>query len=360
MKLTQRELFKATVEHQKVDGILYYADFVGEAEKKVREYYDIPQEKDLREIFNMFTPYFVSPKRETALPKADYSLYYEDIEIPVNADITDDGILHIPGSIYHFTKTVSPLRNATSLDDLEKFPWGFLNTNGLVTEHMSKEVEYAHSIGLTATCWIGRFYESAWYYRGYEEMLMDMISDEDMANFIFDKLYENNMFTAIAAAKAGVDFVMCGDDVANQNSMMFSLDTWRYYQKSRWSKIYAEVKKIKPDIKIWYHSDGKIWDIIPELIEIGVDILNPVQPECIDPYEVKKKYGKLITIDGAIGTQTVMPFGSPADVNKAVQDAIEILGADGGFILSPSHIIEPEVPIENIKAFIDTANKYNS
>jgi len=141
--------------------------------------------------------------------------------------------------------------------------------------------------------------------------------------------------------------------------MMFSLDIWRYFQKDRWAKIYQEIRKINPNIKVWYHSDGNVSDIIGELIEIGVDILNPVQPECLDPFEVKKKYGKNIVIDGAIGTQTVLPFGTPDDVKKAVREAAEILGADGGYILSPSHVIEPEVPIENIRAFIDTAKEFN-
>jgi uroporphyrinogen decarboxylase len=307
----------------------------------------------------MFTPYNIGPKRIVDLPKYDFSQYYQDIEIPENAIIGAEGVLHIPGSIHHFTKTVSPLRNATTLDELEKFPWDFLDTNNLSDEGMAKEVEYAHSIGLAATSWIGRFYEDVWQIRGYEETLMDMLSDEDMADFMFDKYFAKNRYCAIAAAKAGADFIMCGDDVANQNNMMFSLDVWRHYQKSRWAKIYSEIKTINPDIKVWYHSDGNVSDIIGELIEIGVDILNPVQPECLDPFEVKKKYGKNITIDGAIGTQTVLPFGSPDDVRKAVKEAAEILGADGGYILAPSHVVEPEVSIENIKAFIDTAMEYN-
>lgn len=359
MKLIQRELFRATVEHKKEDGLLWYADFVGEAYKNVINQYKIPKQTSHREFFNMFNPCMVGPKRKTELPKYDFSKYFEEIDIPVNATITPEGLLIIPGSIYHFTRTVSPLRNATCLDDLEKFPWDFLNTDLFDTTHIANQVEEAHSKGLTASCFAGRFYEDIWQFRGYEETLMDLIADKDMANFLFDKFFEKNLFVATAAAKAGVDYIMCGDDVANQNNMMFSLDIWRYFQKERWAKIYQEIKKINPNIKIWYHSDGNVSDIIGELIEIGVDILNPVQPECLDPFEVKKKYGKNIVIDGAIGTQTVLPFGTPDDVKKAVREAAEILGADGGYILSPSHVIEPEVPIENIRAFIDTAKEFN-
>jgi len=359
MKLTQRELFQATVNHKKEDGILFYAYFIGEAVSKIREHYHIPDDQSPQEFFDMYRPCGIKPKLTDNLPKYDYSAYYEDIEIPEKSEIAYDGVLHIQGSTHHFSRMISPLRNASTLADLESFPWDFLDPENYSAEHMKTEIEAVQSKGLVAFSSIGRFYENAWQYRGYEELLMDMLADPDMADFIFDKLFAYNMFAAKAAANAGADYVTSGDDVANQNNMMFSLDTWRYFQKSRWSKIYAEVKRINPNIKIWYHSDGNITDILDDLVEIGVDIINPIQPECMDPFEVKKRYGDKITIDGAIGTQTVLPFGSPADVCKAVKEAVDILGANGGYILSPSHFVEPEVPVENIDAFVKTARQYN-
>jgi len=359
MKLTQRELFQSTVAHKKEEGILFYAYFIGEATSKIREHYNIPDEQTPGEFFDMYRPSGISPKLSDDLPKYDYSKYYDDIEIPPNSTINYNGVLYVPGSTHHFSRMISPLRNATTLDDLEKFEWNFLDPKNYSTEHMKSDIDKVHSKGMVAFSSIGRFYENAWQYRGYEELLMDMLAEPDMADFIFDKLFEYNMFAAVAAANAGADYVTSGDDVANQNNMMFSLDTWRYFQKSRWSKIYAEAKRINPNIKIWYHSDGNISDILDDLVEIGIDIINPIQPECLNPFEVKKRYGDKITIDGAIGTQTVLPFGTPNDVCNAVKEAVEILGANGGYILSPSHFVEPEVPIENIDAFIKTAQQYN-
>jgi uroporphyrinogen decarboxylase len=133
---------------------------------------------------------------------------------------------------------------------------------------------------------------------------------------------------------------------------MFSIEHWRSLIKSRWAEVYAAAKAVKPDIRIRYHSDGNIGSIIPELIEIGVDILNPIQPECLDVADVKKKYGDQLVLDGTIGTQTTMPFGTPVDVRRVVRERISILGKDGALILSPTHILEPEVPIENIMAFV--------
>ena len=125
--------------------------------------------------------------------------------------------------------------------------------------------------------------------------------------------------------------------------------------KPRWAKVCHAARSIKPNIQIWYHSDGNIEDIIPELIEIGITILNPVQPECMDPFDIKRKYGDKIVLDGAVGTQTTMPFGSPDDVRQTVREHIETLGRDGAYIVSPTHVLEPDVPIDNLHAFVEAS-----
>jgi uroporphyrinogen decarboxylase len=109
---------------------------------------------------------------------------------------------------------------------------------------------------------------------------------------------------------------------------------------------------------VWYHSDGNIAEIIPELIEIGVDVLNPVQPECVDVLEVKRRYGDRLVLDGTIGTQTVMPFGTPEDVRACVRGRVETLAGDGALILAPTHTLEPEVPTENVLAFAEACREY--
>ncbi|HEX2999468.1 MAG TPA: uroporphyrinogen decarboxylase family protein, partial [Armatimonadota bacterium] len=114
-------------------------------------------------------------------------------------------------------------------------------------------------------------------------------------------------------------------------------------------------RSINPDIKVWYHSDGNIGAIVPELIEIGVDILNPVQPECLNLSFLKKEYGRNLVFDGTIGTQTTLPFGTPEEVRRVVGERMELLGGDGALMLSPTHVLEPEVPLENIRAFVEAA-----
>jgi uroporphyrinogen decarboxylase len=356
--MTQRELFHATVEHRQADGLLFYADFTDDLQARVRARFGIPRGEDSRDFFGMFRPFGVSPRRGAPAAAHDFSAYYADIDIPAGGRINSEGVLRLPGSMYHFTRLISPLRNAAALTELEAFPWEFLDPANYSAAHMAREAADLQARGRAVFTWVGRFYEDAWQYRGYEELLMDMHADPDMAEFIFDKLFAMNMFRAVAAAQAGVDYITSGDDVASQKALMFSPETWRRYQKSRWAEIYQAAKRIHPNIKIWYHSDGDVTAIVDELVEIGVDILNPVQPECMDPAALKKRYGNRLTIDGAIGTQSTMPFGTPGELRRAVTQAVETLGAGGGYILAPSHILEPEVPIANIEAFIETAQAY--
>ena len=106
------------------------------------------------------------------------------------------------------------------------------------------------------------------------------------------------------------------------------------------------------------HSDGVIDPIIPELIEIGVDILNPVQPECMDPVQLKREYGNELAFWGTIGTQTTMPFGTPEEVKAVVKERIETVGQGGGLLLAPTHVIEPDVPWENVVAFFEAVEEY--
>ncbi|MHB9037525.1 MAG: uroporphyrinogen decarboxylase family protein [Armatimonadota bacterium] len=277
------------------------------------------------------------------------------MDIPSDAFINGLGVLEVPAHYYHFTGYVSPLRNAQTIKDIEGFP--FPIADNLNFEQMKSDIDRAHAEGRPAAVWVGHLYEDSWQIRGYEEFLADTLSQPDICECILDNICERNFRIAEEAARAGADIIRTGDDVANQISLMFSPDTWRKLIKSRWAKVYKAALRIKPDIQIWYHSDGNIIDIISELIDIGVTILNPVQPECLDVAEVKNKFGDKLVLDGTIGTQTVMPFGTPDEVRETVRTMKRAAGRDGALILSPTHILEPEVPLENIEAFFETCNE---
>ena len=350
MKLNQLEVFQATVLHKSHDEFLFYANFTPDLEIRVRDKLGIDKDIDLREYFEMYSPVQVNMKPPVNNTEPDFSKYFSDIKIPVGGYINSLGVLELPGSMYHFTSYVSPLRNATNLDEIEKFPYP--SVDNYSEDHMAEQVRSAHKSGKVTCCNLTHMYEDAWQIRGYTQFLMDMIIQPENCEFILDRIYDRNLRRAEAAARAGVDVLITGDDVANQRTLMFSPNDWRRFIKSRWAKVYDAARRIKPDIQIWYHSDGDIEQIIPELIEIGVTILNPIQPECMDPIEIKRKYGKHLVLDGMIGTQSIMPFGKPEDIKNLIIDYKKKIGYDGALMFSPTHVLEPEVPLENVLSFI--------
>ena len=353
--MNQLELFRSTVTHEPHGQFLYYAGFTAEAERKLRAHLNLPEDQNLYSYYQMYNPVNVTLKPPADIMSADFSSYFEDISMPDNAFINHLGVLETPGSLYHFTSYTSPLRNAETLSEIERFPYP--NVDSYTSDHMFLDVEYAHQQGQVAGCSLMHMYEDAWQIRGYEPFLMDMISNPEICEYILDRIMNKNIKKAEAAARAGVDVIFSGDDVANQRSLMFAPDQWRHFIKSRWAKVYAAARSIKPDIQIWYHSDGNIMDIIPELIEIGVTILNPVQPECLNIQDVKKQFGRQIVLDGTLGTQTTIPFSSADEIRQVVASRKIDLGYDGALILSPTHVLEPEVPPENIVAFLEACRQ---
>ena len=134
---------------------------------------------------------------------------------------------------------------------------------------------------------------------------------------------------------------------------MFSLDLYRRFLKERTRRIISAAKQAKSDILVFMHSDGAVMDFIPEYIDIGVDIVNPLQPECNNLEEIGKRFGGKVSFWGGIGTQTTMPYGTKEEIANKVKELRMSLGKKGGLLIAPSHILEPEVPWENVLAFIE-------
>lgn len=197
-------------------------------------------------------------------------------------------------------------------------------------------------------------FETAWALRGLQQILVDMIQDPDLANYLFDIPYNYHLEVAKNLVRMGVDMIYLGDDMGAQNQMMISPRIWQKYFKPRMANIIHELKRINPNIKVAYHTDGNIEPIIPELIEIGLDVLNPVQPASMDPAKIKKQYGKHLCFWGTIDEQHTLPFGSAFDVENEVKLRLETVGQDGGLILAPTHAVQLDTPLENFWAIVNT------
>jgi uroporphyrinogen decarboxylase len=291
--------------------------------------------------------------------QADFSPYVGPL--PPDAWVNEWGIGHVPGSLYHFHDYVHPLRSVSSVKEVAAYPfpdvaaeYRYAGMAGEVAEWQRR----GYAVQAEIPHYSGTLFECAWLLRGLENLLADFLVNSDLAAALLDRLTASGIESATRLAGAGIDVLLTGDDVGTQRSMMMSPELWRKWLKPRLAEIIAAARKVKPDLLVFYHSDGNIAPIIPELIEVGVDILNPVQPECMDPARLKREYGNHLAFWGTIGTQTTMPFGTPQEVKATVKERIETVGQGGGLLLAPTHVIEPEVPWENVVAFFEAVEEY--
>ena len=203
-------------------------------------------------------------------------------------------------------------------------------------------------VGVTVTT----IFETAWALRGLEQMLIDLAEDPELAEAILEIPFRYHLAAARRLVEMGDDMIWTGDDIGTQRGMLISPRTWRRFLKPRMAELISTLKRINPQVKVAYHSDGDIETIIPELIEIGVDVLNPVQPACIDPAKLKRQYGHDLCFWGTIDQQYILPFGTPEQVRAQVLERLETVGSDGGLILAPTHHVQLDTPLENFWAMV--------
>ena len=208
-------------------------------------------------------------------------------------------------------------------------------------------------VGVTVTT----VFETAWALRGLQRMLLDFAENPELADRILEIPHRYHLAAAQRLVEMGVDMIWCGDDVGGQAGMVISPEMWRHFFKPRLAEFIATLKGINPQLKVAYHSDGDISPIIPELIEIGLDILNPVQPRCMDVKALKQQYGRNLCYWGTIDEQHTLPFGDPADVRAEILSRLDSFGSSGGLILGPTHHVQLDTPMENFWAMIDTIVK---
>jgi uroporphyrinogen decarboxylase len=208
-------------------------------------------------------------------------------------------------------------------------------------------------VGVTVTT----IFETAWALRGLDQMMVDLALNPELAERILDIPYHYHLTAAKKLVEMGVDMIWTGDDVGAQTAMMISPNLWRQYFKPRMANFISSLKRINPQVKVAYHSDGVIYPIIPDLIEIGLDVLNPVQPASMDPERLKKEYGDKLCFWGSIDEQHTLPFGNPGDVGAEVKKRLKTLGKDGGLIIGPTHHVQLDTPMENFWAMVNTITK---
>lgn len=205
-------------------------------------------------------------------------------------------------------------------------------------------------------------FETAWYLVGLEKFLMDLMTAEDYMPPLLDRIMQINTTIGEELIRIGAEIIWCGDDFGMQHGMIMDPNTWRYWFKPRIREMFESFRKVNPEIKIAWHSCGSIVPIIPDFIELGLDILNPIQPRAKDmaPEFLKKEFGRDLIFFGGIDVQELLPFKTPVEIRSDITRKCEILGKGGGYIAAPAHNIQPDTPVENIFAMYEAIFKFNN
>jgi uroporphyrinogen decarboxylase len=196
----------------------------------------------------------------------------------------------------------------------------------------------------------------AMYLRGIDQILLDLALDPEIAEYIFRRVadfYLEYARRTFEAADGGIDIFMMGDDFGTQKGLFCSPDMWRRFLRPGF-KAFIDLGR-QYGCRVAHHSCGSIKPIIPDLIECGLDVLNPVQPDVrdMDRRELKRQFGDRLCFHGSISIQQTLPFGTPDDVHREVQERFDTLGPGGGFIFCTAHNIQADTPTENIVALFD-------
>ena len=323
---------------------------------------------------------FFDQPLETIAPTApedyfDLDLRYAEFKPPDGQDEFIDYMEDLPDDIhvgnlaqlrtyhewkYHPEKgSTRPLSNIRSLKELIKFVLPDLSNS---TRHagLSKKVQRWHAQGLAVAGSPphlgGQLFETAWRLRGFENFMVDLVRRDELANYLLDQLTSMLIENALILARAGVDILLFDDDVAMPSGLLIGPDAWRAYFKPRMAKAINIAREESPELLVFYHCDGNFTKLIPDLVDIGVNVINPVQPDCMDAAAIKREFGERLAIWGAVGSARLWDWGTPDQVRAEVRRCIETLGPEG-LLLAPAYDID-FTPFENIVAFIEAVEEF--
>jgi uroporphyrinogen decarboxylase len=333
--MTKKDRVKAAINHRETDLVPWQIDCLSAAEKKLKSYFG---DADLNEVIGnhmaMFEPSYYSIFKTEDLEANKFRDAFGAVwELKPNEDIG--------------TVIFNPLKEPTlkgyefpdpnKVMELDEIP-SFINKN--------KDNFILGAIGFS-------LYERAWILRGIEPILIDFLLNPLFVEELFDKIIEFNLIITKRLCKFPIDAFHFGDDWGQQEGLIIDPELWRKFFKKRLKTLYDAVHDEGLPVSI--HSCGDITRIIPDLIEIGVNMICPLQAEAMDFKYLKKEYGKDLAFWGGVSTQKTLPFGSPEDVKREIRERIKVLGKGGGYILAPSHELQGDIPLENMLAFIDEA-----
>lgn len=342
--MTSKERFRAAMQYKKVDRVPCDFSATGSMYDTIRRYYGFTDYEQVRERF-----------------QADLRLAFPVYNKRKLEDFIDTDGLRLEETMYGYRQKWYPIGNECYPMNVD-FPWDFaecaedirgldwLRAEDFDYECFKREVDSYKdkAIGIGGP----GMYQYATFMRSAENLYGDMALNPDLAKAVFNKFVDFELEyyeRQFIAADGQIDYLLCNDDYGTQISMLFSVPMWREFFKENTRKM-ADLAH-KYGAYYMQHSCGAIRPIIPELIDCGVDILNPIQKvEGLEPEGLRDDFGGQIAFCGGIDTQWLLPGGTPEEVRAECQRFIDCLGREGGYILGPSQGLQGDVPIENIEA----------
>jgi uroporphyrinogen decarboxylase len=251
-----------------------------------------------------------------------------------------------------------PLARAVSSEDIDRYPFPDPLADGRFRHAERTIKKYKDQFAIVADLETAIF-ETSWYLTGLEKFLVDLITEAPYLEKLLDRVMEINVITGKQLITMGADILWAGDDFGTQHGMIMDPGLWRKVFKPRIKWMFNEFRKVNPGIKLAWHSCGSIPEIIPDFIEIGLDILNPIQPRAkgMEPEFLKKEYGNDLVLFGGIDLQQLLPYNSPGNIKQQVKRICKILGKGGGYIMAPAHNIQPDTPVENVLALFEAVKE---
>ena len=363
--MTHRERMRKVLSHQRPDRTPAVLACRPEVNRELMEHFGVNSMGEVQRILGAdgwggvglgidFSEYRkkVNGKLTGDCPYAgrDYIFHEEDV-------FEDEwGVVRKKGASGKYVQWLSgPLVDAHDPDECD-----FPGPDRIVDDpQLAQKVQEQKAKGLFVRAGVTQPYKTAWELRGMENLLADYLANPAFVEKLWDKICALYGELIKRYAAAGVDMISIGGDIAMQDRVIVGPHTWRRIDKPRLAQMIADAKKIKPDVHIFIHSDGKLDEIMPDLIEIGFDVIDPIQPECMDPVEVKRKYGDQITLHGCGSVQRTLPFGTVHDVRREATNLVEKCGYNGGLVVRASNAISFDCPLENVLAFFETVRDYD-
>ncbi|HAJ95395.1 MAG TPA: hypothetical protein DCP02_04085 [Actinobacteria bacterium] len=332
-----------------------------EMNEKLKRYINIEDQEELLDYLGVDMHYvnahFIGPEEFVKEPYICSGIRYSDI----GKDFWGIERRSIKNKFGTYDEiTYHPLAHVKTLKEVEEYRWPDMSWFDM--SHLKKEINYINEKERHAIIFFaGSVFETSWYMRGFEQFLMDLVECPEIAVAIVKKVtefYKDRAMCAIEASDGQIDIIRSGGDLGAQGGMILSPELWRKYIK-QWSR-----ELIKPfkemGLGTFYHSCGSIVPVIEDFIEMGLDILDPIQPEAkgMDPEHLKDNFGSRLSFHGGIDEQKILPRGTTKDVEEEVLKLINILGNNGGYIVAPSNAVQPDTPVENVLAMFRTAREY--